>query len=103
LKFFRHINKSSDPKNHPLWPKIDLKTKIFQLSQGTKQRIMLTFCLTKESDVWVLDEPWTALDEQAHKIFADCIKDYKNSGGCLIITHHGSLPLLIQAQEISLT
>lgn len=70
----------------------DLPTKV--LSQGQKRRVALSRLLLNSSKLWILDEPFTALDVAAVDLLQSVISDHINNGGMVILTTH---------QEVALT
>jgi heme exporter protein A len=70
----------------------DLPTKV--LSQGQKRRVSLARLLVNRSRIWVLDEPFTALDKAAVGMLQSVISNHVQEGGMVILTTH---------QEVSLT
>lgn len=59
------------------------------LSQGTRNKIYLSIMLSKDAEVFLLDEPFTALDSQSQKFFFDLIKEKnKNENSTFIIVTH---------------
>jgi heme exporter protein A len=59
-----------------------------KLSAGQKKRIALSLLFITQSKVWLLDEPFSALDSQAIKIIESRIKEHCNSDGLCILTTH---------------
>jgi len=59
-----------------------------KLSAGQKKRIALSLLFITQSKVWLLDEPFSALDSKAIKIIETRVEDHCNSGGICIITTH---------------
>ena len=59
-----------------------------QLSAGQKKRIALSLLFITQSKVWLLDEPFSALDSKAIKIIETRVEDHCNSGGICILTTH---------------
>jgi len=59
-----------------------------KLSAGQKKRIALSLLFITQSKVWLLDEPFSALDSQAIKIIESRIEEHCNSGGLCILTTH---------------
>ena len=59
-----------------------------KLSAGQKKRIALSLLFITQSKVWLLDEPFSALDSKAIKIIETRIEDHCNSGGICILTTH---------------
>lgn len=59
-----------------------------KLSAGQKKRIALSLLFITQSKVWLLDEPFSALDSKAIKIIETKVEDHCNSGGICILTTH---------------
>lgn len=59
-----------------------------KLSAGQKKRIALSLLFITQSIVWLLDEPFSALDSKAIKIIETRVEDHCNSGGICILTTH---------------
>lgn len=62
-----------------------------QLSQGQKKRLSLAKFLMLKKSLWLLDEPFSALDFEHQIDLRVLISSYIKSGGSVIITSH--LPL----------
>lgn len=61
---------------------------VSKLSAGQKKRIALSLLFITQSKVWLLDEPFSALDSKAIKIIETRVEDHCNSGGICILTTH---------------
>ena len=59
-----------------------------QRVSGQKKRIALSLLFITSSKVWLLDEPFSALDSKAIKIFENKIEDHCKQGGICILTTH---------------
>ncbi|MCG8428898.1 MAG: cytochrome c biogenesis heme-transporting ATPase CcmA [Chromatiales bacterium] len=70
----------------------DLPTRV--LSQGQKRRVGLARLLAHDAKLWVLDEPFTALDKAAVGFLQTVIREHIDGGGMVILTTH---------QEVTLT
>ena len=70
----------------------DLPTMV--LSQGQKRRVALARLLLNDSKLWILDEPFTALDVAAVDLLQSVIAEHVENGGMVILTTH---------QEVALT
>ncbi len=70
----------------------DLPTQV--LSQGQKRRVALARLLINSSKLWILDEPFTALDVAAVELLQSVIAEHVANGGMVILTTH---------QEVALT
>lgn len=64
----------------------ELPTKV--LSQGQKRRVALARLLIVSTKLWILDEPFTALDYSAVELLKSVIADHLGSGGMVILTTH---------------
>ena len=58
------------------------------LSQGQKRRVALARLLWSKSPLWVLDEPFVALDAAAVVWLAATLADHLAAGGMAILTSH---------------
>ena len=58
------------------------------LSAGQKRRVALSALFITQSKLWLLDEPFTALDSKGIEIIENQIKKHCNSGGICILTTH---------------
>jgi heme exporter protein A len=63
------------------------------LSQGQKRRVLLARLLARKAALWVLDEPFTALDVKAVRMLSDLIAEHVASGGMAVLTSHQSMPI----------
>lgn len=62
-----------------------------KLSAGQKRRVILAQLLLSKAKVWLLDEPFTALDLEGISTVESCIKRHCNAGGiCLFTTHQNA-------------
>lgn len=69
----------------------DLPTKV--LSQGQKKRVALARLLLSDAPLWILDEPFTALDVDAVDRLQALIAQHVADGGLAILTTHQEVPL----------
>ncbi|MES2584952.1 MAG: cytochrome c biogenesis heme-transporting ATPase CcmA [Pseudomonadota bacterium] len=63
------------------------------LSAGQKRRVMLARLATRNASLWVLDEPFTALDTKAVDLLATLITEHLAQGGMAVLTSHQTMPL----------
>lgn len=64
------------------------------LSQGQQKRVALARLLLNPSPLWILDEPFTALDKAAVTLLQSVIQSHVDAGGMVMLTTH---------QEVALT
>lgn len=58
------------------------------LSQGQKRRVMLAWLLLSSARLWILDEPFTALDVAAVAQLQSVLRSHVEEGGLLILSSH---------------
>ncbi len=58
------------------------------LSQGQKRRVALSRLALSQARLWVLDEPFVAMDEKGVRMLADLIASHLGQGGMAVITSH---------------
>lgn len=63
----------------------------YKLSAGQKRKVILATLFLSTAKLWLLDEPFTALDVDSVKIIEEIIKNHaKNGGICILTTHQQS-------------
>jgi heme exporter protein A len=60
-------------------------------SAGQKRRVMLARLAVSETKLWILDEPFTALDVGAAQILESLIAEHVSHGGAAIVTSHQAM------------
>jgi heme exporter protein A len=79
----------------------DLPTQV--LSQGQKRRVALARLLLSNAALWVLDEPFTALDVAAVAQLAKLIEAHLQRGGMVVYTTHQEVEMRAGAcREVNL-
>lgn len=63
------------------------------LSAGQHRRIALARLMQSKSSIWVLDEPFTAIDKAGVKKLEGLFLDHAKNGGAVILTTHQDLSL----------
>jgi heme exporter protein A len=66
--------------------RLDLPTRF--LSQGQKRRAALARLVLSRATVWVLDEPFVAIDGQALQLLSGLIAEHLARGGLAVLTSH---------------
>ncbi len=69
----------------------ELPTKM--LSQGQKKRVALTRLLLDSAPLWILDEPFVALDTDAVELLQSVITNKLQHGGMVLLTTHQEVAL----------
>ncbi len=73
-----------------------------QLSAGQKRRVALARLLFTQRPLWMLDEPFTALDKSGVAAMERLLADHAAEGGAVILTSHHALESLQGLQKIQL-
>jgi len=63
------------------------------LSLGQKRRVALARFLVSKAPLWILDEPFTALDTDAVDLLLRLITGHISDGGIIVLTTHQEVPL----------
>jgi heme exporter protein A len=68
------------------------------LSQGQKRRVALSRLAFSRAQLWVLDEPFVAMDESGIKMLSELIATHLGTGGLVVLTSHqqvhiGNIPV----------
>ena len=63
------------------------------LSQGQKRRTALARLLVSTAKLWVLDEPFVALDTAAQNALSDALKGHLAKQGMVLLTSHQAVSL----------
>jgi heme exporter protein A len=73
------------------------------LSQGQKRRVALSRLALSQARLWVLDEPFVAMDEKGVRMLADLIASHLDKGGLAVLTSHQQVDIgTIPAQMLEL-
>jgi len=69
------------------------------LSAGQHRRIALARLYKSKAPIWILDEPFTAIDKQGVESLEALFTQHAQNGGCVILTTHQDL-ITINANKI---
>jgi len=72
------------------------------LSQGQQRRAALARLVVSQATLWVLDEPWVALDAASVTLLSEQLDAHVRRGGALLFTSHQAAPLATAGQTVSL-
>jgi manganese/zinc/iron transport system ATP- binding protein len=61
---------------------------ISQLSGGQQQRTFLARALTQEASLYLMDEPFAAVDAATEKAIVNILRDLKQAGKTALVVHH---------------
>jgi len=63
------------------------------LSAGQQRRLALARLIASPARLWVLDEPFTALDRDGRAIVEELLRDHADDGGLAVLTTHQPLEM----------
>ena len=72
------------------------------LSAGQRQRIALARLVLFEAALWMLDEPFTALDAHTRHVVEELLEEHLERGGIALIVTHQAFDLRREVTELSL-
>lgn len=70
------------------------------LSAGQKRRTALARLALDDRELWLLDEPFNALDTDGQKHLAAGIEAHRASGGAVIAALHGASPIAADTEVV---
>ena len=65
-----------------------LLTKVSDLSEGQKRKLILACCLASNSSIYLLDEPFINLDVDSQEIIMEAMDSKIHNGAAVIFTSH---------------
>lgn len=78
----------------------DSKKKVRAFSLGMKQKLNIAQAIMEHPNLYLLDEPTNALDEETIKNIRDLLLSYKDEGALIIIASHNKEDLDVLCDEI---
>lgn len=66
---------------------------VYTLSAGQKRRVALARLRLEPADLWVLDEPFTAIDRKGVAELEELVQQHVARGGSVILTTHHALAI----------
>lgn len=79
------------------------KQLVRHLSQGQKRRVALSRLALSRAQLWVLDEPFVAMDHAGIRLLADLIAQHLSAGGMAVLTSHQDVDIgTVPAQILEL-
>ena len=70
------------------------------LSAGQKRRTALGRLLLVERPLWLLDEPFNALDTDGQAVLSDMVAAHRAGGGAVLAALHGSAPIVASREVV---
>ncbi len=63
----------------------------YRLSAGQLRRVALARLYLSQAPLWVLDEPFTAIDVDGVEVLRRCFREHLENGGIVVVTTHQEL------------
>ena len=63
------------------------------LSAGQKRRVLMARMATRQAKLWILDEPFNALDINAVQALQTLIAQHQERGGLIVLTSHQNIDI----------
>ena len=63
------------------------------LSQGQRRRALLARVVSRDATLWILDEPFAALDSDGVDMVCALVRDHLRRGGSAVLTSHQAIAL----------
>ena len=73
-------------EKYELTSKMNILTKY--LSHGQQKRVALMKAMINDYDIWLLDEPYSGLDQAGEEILDNILLDHIENSGVVVITNH---------------
>jgi manganese/zinc/iron transport system ATP- binding protein len=61
---------------------------ISQLSGGQQQRVFLARALAQQSDIYLMDEPFAAVDAATERAIVQLLREMREQGRTVLVVHH---------------
>ena len=61
------------------------------LSLGQQRKVALAILILKQHPLWLLDEPFTALDKKSEQVLKNCLTQHLEAGGMSVMVNHRSM------------
>ena len=71
------------------------------LSAGQRRKVALARVLVSDVTLWILDEPFTALDQESQSLVCELLELHASNGGIAIFTSHQDIALSKPAKTVT--
>ena len=92
LGWFRRVNKRSKALSMEALERVGLADyahrQISQLSGGQQQRTFLARALVQDADIYLMDEPFAAVDAATERAIVELLKELQKRGKTVLVVHH---------------
>ena len=75
---------------------------VFQLSAGQQRRVALARLFLEPARLWLLDEPFTAIDRSGVQLLEERFAQHQGSGGAVLLTTHQPLSMHLSVKTLAL-
>lgn len=76
-----------------------VNTQARKLSSGQRRRLALARLMITDARIWILDEPFTALDDTGKKLVKEMLSEHAATGGATVLATHE----LVDIQHFKIT
>ncbi len=92
LGWFRRVGKTEREQALAALAQMEIdhlaKRQISQLSGGQQQRTFLARALVQQADLYLMDEPFAAVERATEKAFVNLMRGLQKQGKTIIVVHH---------------
>ena len=91
VEYYRHIYQDFSMEKYAdiaKFLKIKGSNKISELSKGMKEKVVIALAFSRDTNVYLLDEPFSGIDSMSRKKIVKTILEWKTSESTLIISDH---------------
>ena len=79
-------------------------TPVSNISAGQRRRLALARLIVTETDLWILDEPYTSLDKVSMVLFHSLFEVHLKRGGIIVMTSHHDIKMpSVDVQRLDLS
>ncbi len=72
-----------------------LKKEVGKLSGGMQRRVCIGCAMAGRPDILIMDEPGAALDLECKASLHECLREYRDEGGCILLSSHDEMDLAL--------
>jgi heme exporter protein A len=74
------------------------------MSAGQRRRLALARLLVTDCQLWILDEPFTALDRESREVFRELLENHSAQGGMVVLAAHQNIEISnVEVKHINLS
>lgn len=100
LKFYQQVSQC-EQGDEAIWRALEMVGLLgrediaaSQLSAGQQKRVALARLWLSKASLWILDEPFNAIDKHGVKMLTQHFEQHAQQGGIVILTSHQEIPSL---------